>query len=543
MPRTLPALSSLVPLLLLAAACGPGAADEDFVFVLLDPHARQQGFGVEVDGEARSTPLPIAVPLTLTEGAPVVLTGPERREALDLEPGELAYIRGSDGVITRGNPDPDLIRILGDEASVREFAARVGVSPDPDGPSRWVLRRAGVLPMTASFDDADAKDLFSSAPSFLSMRADDQLDLGEVRAAAREAGAAAVGDELKLEDRAIESRALAEFFATKANGTAGRDPQDLARERAEIEADLELKLSLVGPSDLRANDPIELRAELKNTGLRERWLVAPDDGSSMGWREPYVFYSVKYEAEPGVWVDAPKESFSRCGNYDVRWDEDLVALPPGGAMPLDREILPLAYTFDTQAAGRYRITAHYKYTGGTEGRGLYVSGEIVAIPPELFGTPAFEVVSNPIEFTITRPVDIEVKLKGPLVIGPATPLDSIIEATLVNRTGGDLPLPQRGDDHGVRVEVESGDWRWFWYSSPSRPELSFTGQGDLRVGDGVSLFEGARVPLGEGWPIPDKNRQATARIRASVWFWTDDDARRFSVRSRWIEVPVAWRGP
>jgi hypothetical protein len=539
MPRSLPALSVCLPLLLLTAACGPGAADETLAFVLLDPHARQQGFGVEIDGEARSSPLPLAVPLA--EGAPVVLTGPERREALDLEPGELAYIRGVNGVITRGNPDPDQIRIRGDEASVRVFAARVGVSPAPDGPSRWLLRGSGVMPMTAFFEDADAKDLFSSSPTFIEMRPESQPELSDVRAAAREAGG--LGDGFVVEGRDGEAEALAAFFATRANGTAGRDPLDLARERAEIERDLEIKLSIVGPSEIRSSDPIELRAELKNRGLSERWLVKPDDGSSMGWREPYVFYSVKFEAEPGVWVDAPKERFGRCGNYDVRWDEDLVALPPGGVMPIEREILPIGYNFDTQAAGRYRVTAYYKYTGGAEGRGLFSFGEAVEVPPELFGTPTFEVASNPVEFTVTRPLDIEIHLKAPLVIGPATPLDSIIEATLVNRSGSDLPIPARSEAHGVRVEVESGGWNWFWFSGVETPPLSFARGGDLSPGDGVSLFDGVRVPVGEGWPAHEQIRKSTARIRASVWFWPYNDARHFGVSSTWIEVPVEWRGP
>lgn len=399
MPRPLPSLSLAVclPLLLLAAACGPGSADE--AFVILDPQARQQGFEVEVDGEARFTPLPIAVPLA--EGATVVLTGPERREALELEPGELAYIRGANGVITRGDPDPDQIQIRGDEASVREFAARVGVSPAADGPSRWLLRGSSVLPMTAYFEDADAKDLFSSAPTFIATRAQNQPDLGDLQAAAREAGGLSAGHEFRVE----EAEALAAFFAARANGTAGRDPQDLARERAEIERDLEIDLAIDEPSEGREGRPFGLRVDLKNKGLVDRWLITPDDGSSMGWREPYVFYTVKYEAEPGVWVDAPKEPFSRCGNYDIRWDEDLVALPPGGSMSLDQEMLPLVYRFNMRAAGRYRITAHYKYTGGAEGRGIFSLGGLVEVPPELFGTPAFEIVSNPIEFKRTIAID------------------------------------------------------------------------------------------------------------------------------------------
>ena len=112
---------------------------------------------------------------------------------------------------------------------------------------------------------------------------------------------------------------------------------------------------------------------------------------------------MKRENEPYVWVDAERERFSRCGNYDVRWDEDLVALPPGGVMELDRDILPLGYTFKMQEPGRYRITAHYKYTGGAEGRGLFSwgsFGEAAEIPPELFGVPAFEVVSNPVVILI-----------------------------------------------------------------------------------------------------------------------------------------------
>jgi hypothetical protein len=396
MPRALPATSLL--LLLLAAACGPGSSDE--AYVLLDPHARQSGFRVEVDGEARSSPLPIAV--ALTEGAGAVLTSAERREALDLEPGELAYIRGENGIVTRGTPDMDQIRLLGDETSVREFAARVGVSPAADGLSRWLLRRDDILPIAALFDDAGVKDVFSSQPLFLSMSTYRGPDLGDARAAVREAGEP--GSRFEIDVEKAETMELLKFRAMKANGTAGRSPEELDRDRAEILRDLELKLAVSGPLEVPAGEAIPLQAELVNRGLAERWLIAPDDGSSVGWREPYVFYLVTREVEPGVWVDADKESYGRCGNYDVRWDEDLVALPPGGVMKLDREILPLHYKFNMQAPGRYRITAHYQYTGGAQRRGLFAFGETVEMPPELFGTPSFEVVSNPVEITVTRAV-------------------------------------------------------------------------------------------------------------------------------------------
>jgi hypothetical protein len=70
-------------------------------------------------------------------------------------------------------------------------------------------------------------------------------------------------------------------------------------------------------------------------------------------------------------------------------------------MPLEREIIPLNHKYNLQTPGRYRITAHYQYKGGTKERGLHAfSGETVQIPPELFGVPSFEVVSNPVEINV-----------------------------------------------------------------------------------------------------------------------------------------------
>jgi hypothetical protein len=248
--------------------------------------------------------------------------------------------------------------------------------------------------------------------------------------------------------------------------------------------------------------------------------------------------------EPGVWEPAPKERYSRCGNYAVRWDEDLTALPPGGVMPLDREMLSLDSAFDVQQAGRYRITAHYQYSGGTGRRGLFGFGESVPIPPELYGIPTFEVVSAPVEITILRPFELEVTVKAPLVITPTTPIDSVIDVTLTNESGSDLPVPGQGDEHRISVEMETDDWRWTWYSPWDRPSnLPFAQGQTLAPGEGVSVLKGVTVPVGEGRLGPITPKTIMVRIRASVWTFRYDDPRHVAVRSAWIEAPIEWRGP
>lgn len=539
MQRALPATfrTAWLPLLLLAAACGPGAAGEGYV--LLDPQARNQGFVVEVDGEARSTPLPIAV--ALTEGVSVVLAGPERREAIDLEPGELAYIRGDNGARSFGTPDLDQLRVRGAESSVRELGSRIGVTPAEDGPARWLLKGEDVLPIAALLNDADAAAIFSSAPIMSETRVEEPLDFADARAAVRSAGERASGSAFDWSDPQAEREALADFMAARSNGTAGRSAEELAADRQAIERDLEIKLTAL-KSEVRAGEAIPLKAELVNRGLTERWLVAPRDGSSMGWREPYVFYKVEHEVEPGVWEPAPTESFSRCGNYAVRWDEDLTALPPGGAMPLEREILPLEYGFDMHKSGRYRITAHYNYRGGAGGRGLYAFGEHVPIPAELQGMPSFEVASAPVEVTVVRPIDLEVTFKAPLVITPSTPVDSVLDVTLTNGLRIDLPLPAAGEEHGISLEIEAGDWRWSWHSMWDRPSLPFAQGQDLKSGASISVLKGVTIPVGHEGRGTIAPNGTTARVRASLWTFRYNDPRRVTVRSDWVEAPIAWRG-
>src|SRR5262245_11551360 len=134
--------------LLLAPACAPGADGEGYVVV--DPRARAAGFFVELDGEPRSGPLPIAVP----EGHNPVLNGPLRREVIAIAPGEIIEVRGAEGRIEQGATDLDQVRILASEGPARALAERIGVPLGADGRDRWLLRGRDVLPIAALLEEA-----------------------------------------------------------------------------------------------------------------------------------------------------------------------------------------------------------------------------------------------------------------------------------------------------------------------------------------------------------------------------------------------------
>jgi hypothetical protein len=203
---------------------------------------------------------------------------------------------------------------------------------------------------------------------------------------------------------------------------------------------------------------------------------------------------------------------------------------------------PVLNGFDLQAAGRYRLTAHYDYSGGAGRRSAFSMGQASRMPEELEGMPPYEVVSAPLHFEITRPYDVVMKLKGPLVIGPSTTVSSLLDVSLVNRSGEAIDLPAQSDEHGMYIQIETADgqYLWSWHSGSDEPRLSFASGGRLHRKGRISLLEGLPVvPGNERWPARQTDA-AMARIRVGVWLWPHSDPRRLGVNSGWIEAPIEW---
>jgi hypothetical protein len=503
--------------LLFSAGCNPPASEEEG-FVVLDATARQAGLAVEVDGEAHAGPLPTLVP----EGASVVIAGPERRQAIDVAPGELVSIHGPEGVVERGEPDRDRLRFRSAEGPARAFAERTGTRLVREEHGRFVLEGKDVLSIAGLFEEAHGiagVEPFYAAPTAAGGR--------------RATGAAEAPAPRSPEEIAAEDAALSALFAAEEAGLPTGDELRRARER--IERDLELVMTMEGGRRVFvANQEIPVRVSVTNRAWTQHWLVKPDDGSEMGWREPYVFYTAQREVAPGVWQDVPRQSVSRCGNYDVQWDEDITALLPGASLSLDPRWLTPDRALDLEAAGKVRLYAHYQYSAGQERDGDFFGGSAVHVPRELEGVPPFELVSAPLEIEIQRPLDLALSTTGPLQPGEQTKMDEAFALSLSNRAGGAFPLPVREEDARVHFEIQGAGLRWGTGYNPAQIERG-RGQ-DLAPGASVHVMAGPQSRA--DFSMPPGKATRSVQVRAVMFLWPFQDPRHREIKSNWVTATL-----
>jgi len=148
--------------------------------------------------------------------------------------------------------------------------------------------------------------------------------------------------------------------------------------------------------------------------------------------------------------------------------------------------------------------------------------------------PAFEVVSAPVEIQVVRPLDLVLKLKGPVQAGAK--LDDMVELTLANRSGKKVVLPEPGDERTMHLSFEvvtsAVDWNVGWFP----PQFPGEGAPVLLPGQRVAVLSGDKVMTEEGRTLPAK----TARIRAEMYWKAGELERSREVKSNWVEASVDW---
>jgi len=217
--------------------------------------------------------------------------------------------------------------------------------------------------------------------------------------------------------------------------------------RAEVERDLTLTLRQATPASFEQGEDPHFVVVLKNTSADRTYpVVVSSDGSEAGWREPHVFYTVERRVAGTPWEAAAQEPLLRCGNYDVDWTKDIVALAPGQELTLPW------FTFydqwDVVGASAMRVVAHYGY-------GDHVK-DLRKVPPTLHPMPAFALASNALELAVEEPLALELRMKGPLP--PASqPLAPAIDVVAVNRTTRALPFATADSGAVLELDVEGTD--------------------------------------------------------------------------------------
>jgi hypothetical protein len=131
----------------MGCAAGDPQADR---YVLLAPEARAAGMTLQIGDQAVTGALPIEVPAQ----AKVRLLGPSRDEPVTLAPGELVYVAGREGSISRlalgKEVAVDQVHLKADEGAAKELALQLGGRVATDTEGGWTLSVSEVFAATAA---------------------------------------------------------------------------------------------------------------------------------------------------------------------------------------------------------------------------------------------------------------------------------------------------------------------------------------------------------------------------------------------------------
>src|SRR5688572_14865014 len=90
-------------------------------------------------------------------------------------------------------------------------------------------------------------------------------------------------------------------------------PDDELTTREQIIKDLKLEITAPADRTLMAGTKPAIGLKVVNTSRTTlHHVVMPGDGSELGWREPYVYFTATYDSGDGKSVDLPNEAYGRC---------------------------------------------------------------------------------------------------------------------------------------------------------------------------------------------------------------------------------------
>jgi hypothetical protein len=163
---------------------------------------------------------------------------------------------------------------------------------------------------------------------------------------------------------------------------------------------------------------------------------------------------------------------------------------------------------------------------------------------QMAGVPDFEIVSEPVEFDVVRPLDVRVRVKRSMKAGEPTRLSELLDVVLVNLSKEPIECksPTLHAEGQIKLYIDAG-------SRIPRPEITMEDstygvQRVLNPGDALSLLGPDEFANGvDGtWICPDPGRiklraeySAIPTTRSPTYYWTSSES---GIRSAWFEVIV-----
>ena len=315
----------------------------------------------------------------------------------------------------------------------------------------------------------------------------------------------------------------------------GKKEEPAPADAPKIKSDLVLTAKLESAKTIQPGQLIGIELALENrSGSATHRVIKPGDGSSVGWREPHVFFTVKHQGADGKWGEAPRKKYGRCGLFDTNWAKDFVDLAPGEKLELKSWVPSINYFWEFQRAGNYQIRAHYAFGGHRKGGKVGAVAKTQKLPQEVRDIPNFELVSKPIKIKVERPLDVKVKVKRVMTANQPVALSKLLDVTLVNNSDREIEVASP-TLHGVRlgVEIDGQHAGWRPTVDPQTGKLGIKKK--LKNGQSVALLGTGEFPNGlDGeWTYPG---DGTVRVRVSYAMSSSKPATQ--ITSEWVEVKV-----
>ena len=252
-------------------------------------------------------------------------------------------------------------------------------------------------------------------------------------------------------------------------------------------------------------EPIRVDATLVNRSKSAVPVVVPDFGSESGVREPFVSWLAWSVGADGAETPLVPHGVRRCGTgMNPDWRTSVVTLAAGQKTGLSKLEAP-TNTFDFQDAGRVRLRLRYAYGAGFHGSdwpkadgpadGTKGSGDASTAKPPGDATGAmgaqapFELLSEPLDVRIERPIDLVVEVTGPPAPGVAKSIGEFVRVKAVSTDAAAHPL--RASEWTLSFEFS--DLGALQLDCPeSWPPAALARDAEVPAGGSVPLVPGAK---------------------------------------------------
>lgn len=319
-----------------------------------------------------------------------------------------------------------------------------------------------------------------------------------------------------------------------------------------LKADLVLQTSLKTPRTIHAGSLVAVDIVLRNLSQDTSYpILLPGDGSEAGMRNPHVYFTATIDTGRGKVKAVPQARYARCGNRNPYSDRDIYTLKPGEAIPVKGGLTSPSTMLEFQEAGRVRLLVHYAYRGfaheGFDENAIAASNlpeeyliearkraeQMSAITDHMKDLPVFELVSQPLEFDVVRPLDLVLSVKSALRVKEPSKMSDLFDLKLINRSRQSFEISSPALSTGTYLVFESNGVYGGWRPMLGRRRDTDGGKTLLAPGKAVALLGESTFANGTDgtweYPIPD-----TVKVRAMLYAPRHDPPT--ALLSNWVEI-------